>query len=112
MNMDGEGISDVQDWIRGKLVRQGVVKPTKEEEAQLMQEMQNQQPDPQAEYLKAAAAQAVADAKNKETASVLNIARAKHEQADTAKVLSDINEQHVDTAIKISDHIAPIDSKN
>lgn len=112
MNMDGEGISDVQDWIRGKMVRKGVVKPTKEEEAQLTQEMQNMPPDPQAEYLKAAARQADSDAAKKQSETLLNNVKAENTHMSTLKLASDIDEQKVDTAIKIADAVSPLDSKN
>jgi hypothetical protein len=62
MNMDGEGMTDLQDWIRGRMVRQGIVKPTKEEQEMMAQEAENQQPDPQAQALEAMAQKALADA--------------------------------------------------
>lgn len=61
MNMEGEGIGDVRDYFRQQLVRKGVVKPTEEEKKQLEQEAANQPPDPQADYLQAAARKAIAD---------------------------------------------------
>ncbi|MFX9397369.1 portal protein, partial [Acinetobacter baumannii] len=61
-NMDGEGIQDVRDYYRGKLLRQGVMQPTEEERKQIMAEMQNQPPDPNTQYLQAAAAEAEAKA--------------------------------------------------
>jgi hypothetical protein len=50
LNSDGEGISDLQDWLRGRLLKAGVVKPTDEEKAQLEKAAeQQQQPDPMAQ---------------------------------------------------------------
>ena len=48
MNMEGEGISDVRDYFRQKLLKMGVVQPTEAEAEELMMAMQNQQPDPNA----------------------------------------------------------------
>jgi hypothetical protein len=62
MNMEGEGIKDVRDFFRQKLIRLGVVKPTQEETEQLMAEMANRPPDPNAIFLQAAAEEAVANA--------------------------------------------------
>jgi hypothetical protein len=61
MNMEGEGLSDVKAFFRKKLVTMGAVKPTKEEQAELDQAQQNQQPDPNAQFLEASARKALAD---------------------------------------------------
>lgn len=55
-NLDGEGISELQDWVRRRLVQGGVVKPTEEEAQQLAQAQANQQPDANTVYLQNAAA--------------------------------------------------------
>ncbi len=72
MNMEGEGIEDVRDYFRQKLIRMGVVKPTEEEAKKLSAELQNQQPGPEDQYLRAAAAEAEAKAK-KANADTLNV---------------------------------------
>ncbi len=54
-NMDGEGISELQDWVRKRLVQGGVVKPTEEEQQEMAQAAQNQQPDANTVYLQSAA---------------------------------------------------------
>ena len=63
MNMEGEGIGDVRDYFRAKLVRQGVIKPTDEEAKQMQEEAANQPPDPNAEFLQAEAQKAMIEAK-------------------------------------------------
>ena len=55
LNMEGEGIQNVRDYFRKKLVRIGVIKPTDEEIAEMQQQAQNAQPDPNAVFLQAAA---------------------------------------------------------
>jgi hypothetical protein len=93
MNMEGEGISEARDYYRAKLVRMGVVKPTKEERAQLAQEQQNKQPDPQSQYLMAAADQAAADAMQKRAKTVETIASAELKRAQTAETYASAMQQ-------------------
>jgi hypothetical protein len=99
MNMEGEGISDARDYYRQKLVRMGVVKPTEEERAQLMQEQQSQQPDPQSQYLLAAADQAAADAMQKRAKTVETIASADLKRAQTAQTYMQADAQARDQAL-------------
>lgn len=88
MNMEGEGISEVREFFRAKLVRMGAVKPNEEEKAQLQAEQQNRQPDPQAQYLAAAAEQATADAAKKRADTVESIASAELKRAQTEETLA------------------------
>jgi hypothetical protein len=91
MNLEGEGIQDVRDYFRGKLLRIGAVKPTEEEAAQLQASAQGQQPDPNAVYLTAAAQEAMASAKAKEAAAVLSVAKAAESKAKTAETVAGIS---------------------
>lgn len=50
-NLDGEGLSDLQEWNRNRLVKAGVVKATEEEAQEMAQASQNQQPDPNTVFL-------------------------------------------------------------
>ncbi|NBW08259.1 MAG: hypothetical protein EBR82_09550, partial [Caulobacteraceae bacterium] len=61
MNLEGEGMDDVRAWARNKLVRMGVVNPTEQEQQELAAEQANQQPDPNAQYLQAAAEKQMSD---------------------------------------------------
>lgn len=107
MNMEGEGLQEVRDYYRKKLVRLGVVKPTKEEEQQLMAEQQNTPPDPQAQYLLAAAEQAQADAALGRAKTVNSVADAELKRAQTAKTYAETmgahNEQQIATAQALHD---------
>lgn len=93
MNMDGEGISDVREYYRAKMVRMGVIKPTEEERQQLAQEASTQQPDPQSQYLLAAADQAAADAQAKRAKTVETIANAELKRAQTAETYANAAQQ-------------------
>lgn len=92
MNMEGEGLSDARDYFRKQLVQTGVVKPTKEEQAQMQQAKANQKPDPNSEYLQAAAREADANATNKNSSTVLNIAKAEESNTAAAKNLASIQQ--------------------
>jgi hypothetical protein len=83
MNMEGEGLADVRDYFRKKMVSAGVVKPTEEEMAQMQAEAQNAQPDPQAQYLQAAAEEAAAKAENMRANTMLTGIKAEETKAKT-----------------------------
>jgi len=68
----------------------GVVKPTDSEKEELAAEAQNTPPDPNAQYLQAAAQEAQAKAGKAQADTVLTIAKAEQSQAETAKTLSDM----------------------
>jgi hypothetical protein len=109
MNMDGEGISEVREFFRQKLIRMGVVKPTEAEAEEMMAAMQNQKPDPNAVFLQAAAEEATAKAAKARADVVKTIADAeltqarvletgastKLEQARTMETLSGIQRSNV-----------------
>lgn len=84
-NLEGEGLSDLRDWARGRALRLGLIKPTDEERAQLAAEAQATPPDPQAQMLRAAAEQAQADAMQSRAKAVESIAGAELKQAQAAK---------------------------
>lgn len=94
MNMEGEGISDVREYFRQKLVRQGVVKPTEEEKQQLAAEQANAQPDPNSQYLLAAAEQAQAEAAQNRAKTVQTIADADLKRAQTAETYAKTMGEH------------------
>jgi hypothetical protein len=85
MNMEGEGISEVRDYFRKKLVNMGVVKPTKEEEEAMAMAMANQQQDPNAIFLQAAAEEARAKAEQARAEVVNTLADADYKAAGTAE---------------------------
>lgn len=101
LNMEGEGIQDLRDYFRKKLVTMGVVKPTQEEQQALQAAAQNQQPDPQAQFLMASAVQAMADAKKSQADTVLTAANAEKAHAQTMQILSEIKNGKIDTALTL-----------
>lgn len=85
MNIEGEGLQDVRDFFRKKLVRQGVVKPTDEEREEMAAEQANAQPDANTKYLLAAADEAGYSSGLKRAQSVKALADANKAQAEAEK---------------------------
>lgn len=90
MNMEGEGLTDVREFYRAKLVKMGVVKPTDEEAEALANETANAKPDPQAQYLQSAANEAEANAAKKRADTTLSLAKAEESEARKHEILAGI----------------------
>lgn len=91
MNMEGEGIQDVRDYYRKKLLRMGVLKPTKEESEQLAQEAQMQQPDAQTLYLQAAAQNEQAKAQKAQVDMQKTLAESDKIKAETMEKMAELD---------------------
>lgn len=91
MNMEGEGIKDFRNYYRKYLVQLGVVEPTEEEQQEMMAAAQNQPPDPNAQYLEAAAEEASAKAQKAKADTIKVVADAEKTRADTAATLAKMN---------------------
>jgi hypothetical protein len=78
MNHDGEGTKSFQGYARKRLVMMGVEEPTDEEKAQLeqLQAQQDQQQDPQVEFIAAKTQEAKASAIEKTASAGLKTAQA------------------------------------
>jgi len=105
MNIEGEGVSDVRDYFRGKLVRLGAVKATEQEAEQMQAEMQGQQPDPQAMYLMSAAKEAEAKAMKAQADTVLTVAKSEQTRAQTIETLSNVSANQQKAAIETAQAI-------
>jgi hypothetical protein len=111
MNMDGEGISDIKDFFRKKLVQMGVVPPTDEEQQQMMEAMmaQQQQQDPQTVYLMAEAQKSEALARKALADTELTMANAEKAKADTLSILSEIDNPTKNTRTEVKvEEVDPI----
>ena len=109
VNMEGEGIKEVRDYFRKKMVIMGAVKPNKQEEQEIAKAQANQQPTTNDRLLQAAALKeealaqkAVSDAENAEMDTLLKGAQIDKVSADTAKVFADIDDNERQTAINLA----------
>ncbi len=107
MNLEGEGLQDVRDYFRGKMLRLGVAKPTEEEKQTLAEEAKNQKPDANEQYLQAAAKQAEADVLKKISDAELNRAKVAKTEAETAQIDQNVDVSKGDQAMAILDHVSP-----
>ncbi len=100
INMEGEGISDVRDFFRHKLIMLGVVKPTKAEMEEMMQAKANQPEDPNSIFLQAAAEEAVAKAAKARADTIETVAAAELKRAQTVETMAKVSGAEQDQAIK------------
>lgn len=101
MNMEGEGITEVREYFRKKLLRMGVVKPTEEEQQTMADEQANQKPDPNTQYLQAAADEASANATQARAKTILTVAQADETKAKTMKTLADVDSAEQRQAMEV-----------
>ncbi|MGS0981010.1 portal protein [Burkholderia glumae] len=103
-NMDGEGIDDLQEYLRMQLVQMGVVKPTDDEKKkmQAIQEAQaNQPPDPQSQYFLAAAQREGAAAGKDHAQTFKTIIDAENSRVDAIAKLANARQGDIQTAIQV-----------
>jgi hypothetical protein len=105
LNMEGEGISDVRDYFRKKLLMMGVLKPTDAEAQEMAVAAQNAQPDPQAQYLQAASEEAIARASKAQADSILAVAKAEEARAKTTETLSKVSTTDQDRIFALADRL-------
>ncbi len=103
MNMEGEGIEEVRDYFRRKLLNMGVVKPTEEEAKQLKEAKDSAQPDANTIYMQAAAQEASANAALKNAQTVKTIKDAELTEAKTIETMTNIDASEVRTAMEVID---------
>jgi len=111
VNMEGEGMQDAKDYFHKKLVRMGAAKPTDEEAEAMKAEQASQQPDPNSQYLQAAAQKQQADALKAGKDAELTEAKIGQTHADTIATLAGVEqgrEQHaIDLALKLQPQEQP-----
>jgi hypothetical protein len=111
MNMEGEGIGDIKEYFRKQLVQMGVVKPTEEEQQQMMEAQANVQQDAQTTYLLAEAAKSQAQAIQAQANTEYTLARSEETKAKTAETISNIDidqrKSAIETAEKIGEALRP-----
>jgi len=102
LNMEAEGVGEVRDYFRKKLVRMGVVKPTDEEREQLVAELQGQSPDPNSIFLAAAAEEAQAKAAKARADTIKTLADADLSQARTVETIAKVDRDQAEMILQQS----------
>jgi len=95
MNMEGEGLGEVQNYFRKRLLKQGVLEPNEEEAAAMAAELEamQAQPDPQAQLAESLGLEARAKAAKAEADTEYALARAEETRAKTIEILTNVSDQ-------------------
>lgn len=102
MNMEGDGVSDARSFFRKKLVGMGVIEPTKEEQEQIDAANQNQEPDANQEYLKAAAMKEQAQAEKLAADTAHVAAKTEETEAKTVETYASIDRDDLQAALNVT----------
>jgi len=89
-NVDGEGLDDIKAFNRKNSIIQGFKEPETDEEIAMLQQIQQQQnePDGQQQLIQAAAQQAAAEARERDSKVAVNISTAQKNAAQTQEILA------------------------
>lgn len=94
MNMEGEGLQEVQKYFRKQLLKLGVIEPNEDEAEAMAAELEamQSQPDPQAQLADSLAMEARAKASKAAADTEYALARAEETRAKTIDVLTKISD--------------------
>lgn len=107
MNMEGEGVTEVREYFRRKLIKMGVVKPNEQEKKELQAEADATPPSPQDEYLRSAAAAEQAKAVKTQAEIISEGADAEKTRAETAQILAEIDTDRLRSLLDLIDKLGP-----
>jgi hypothetical protein len=110
MNMEGEGLKDLRDWNRKKLVQMGVVEPTKDEAKQMQEAAQNVQPDPNAQLAASLANEADAKAMKAQADTQYAVAKTQEAKANALETLAGIDNARQKQVLETADTLNRITS--
>ena len=103
MNMEGEGIKDVRNYFRKKLVAMGVLDPTDAEQEEMEAAQQGQQePNAQDQFLMAEAAKAQSEIGKVQAETTLKEAQTQKTEAETAETMAGIPNAERESAAKFA----------
>lgn len=102
-NLEGEGLRDIKDYWRRKMVGMGVTKPTDDEKKELDEERANQKPDAQTQFLQAEAEKSLQLAQKAQADTVAALAKAKESEANAAEKLAKIEALPLEQLLRIVD---------
>jgi len=113
MNMEGEGIGEIRQYYRKKLVNMGVVEPTEQEQEEMAAAAQAaQQPGPEQQYLTALAQESMAKAQKAQADTVLTAAKAEETKAKTAETLSKMSREEQRATVSTIKDLSDIQNQN
>jgi hypothetical protein len=92
LNMDGEGVTEIQDWARTKALAIGLVKPTDEEQKAIDEAKQNQTPDPNSQLAQSQGLALMAVAKRDSAMADKLVADTALSKAKTVQTLADAHD--------------------
>lgn len=101
MNMEGEGVTDARKYFREKLVKSGVIEPTKEEAEEMAMAAQNQQPDPQTQLALALAEESKAKAMKAQADTQLTMAKSSETEAKTMEIYANMSQKEKDQFLQM-----------
>ena len=90
LNMEGDGISEIRDYFRKKLVNMGALKPTEEEAKEMAEAAKNKEPSPEEQAYIAMAKEATAEAAKAEVEKVKLQTASDLDKAKTMETYADI----------------------
>lgn len=111
MNMEGEGINEIRDYFRKKLLALGVVQPTPEEAdamAKQQQQEANKPPSPQEQLTQAAIDEAKSKSIHTQASTSKTIAEAEKTRAQTLAISAETAEDGHDRVINRLDKLQDI----
>lgn len=106
-HMEGEGLEGLREYFRKKLIGLGVLKPTKEEQAEAAA-AQGKAPDPNSVYLMASAEAEQARAAKARADTVRAIADAEKLKAETAEIVAQLDRGDLQAALAALKQLASV----
>jgi hypothetical protein len=108
-NMDGEGMGDLQEWNRKRLLKAGIGEPTDKDKEETAAAQENQQPNAQDQFLQSESAKADALAQKAQADTVKSMADASKSEAQTQEILAGIprddRQQAIEAAEKLDNQV-------
>lgn len=111
MYTEGEGMENLREFFRKKLLAMGVIPPTPEEAQELQRAAQNQPPDPQAQYLQASAQEATATAIQKHAATGKTLAETDKIKVETIALAHGIHHDKIASTVNTITGLAGVHNK-
>lgn len=104
---DGEGLDDLRDFYRKKLLAMGIAKPTKEEQAQIEQESANAQPDPTEMLARAMAENEISQAAENQADVIVKQAQANKTNLESAQIAQEIDQSKQNQVLDLMQALGP-----